>query len=92
MLTELLSSIVPEVFCKKGIPKNVFMTFITFKTRDKTCLEIETAWFLLVHWVPENSILILLCHFHKEIFEENMVISKKRSFFDRTLWLFGFFR
>ena len=70
--------------------KNLFMIFITFKTRDKTYLKIEKAWFLLVHWVTINSRLILLCHFRSPmsffpIFLEKTVICKKCNFFGQTL-------
>ena len=31
------------------------MTFITFKSLDKTCSDIEKTWFLLIHWVAIKS-------------------------------------
>ena len=47
-----------EVYSKKRCPEKCrhlfigislnFMIFITFKARDKTCSEIEKAWFLLL--------------------------------------------
>ena len=53
-----------KVLCKKGIFKNLFMIFITFKTRQKIFLKIEKTWFLLVYWVAKYIRLILLSHFH----------------------------
>ena len=88
MLTKPLSSTIPEVFYKK-----VFLymcswyVFIKFKTRDKTCLEIKETWCLLVCWAAIDSKLILLCHFHKKLFQKKTVISEKCSFFGQSLFL-----
>ena len=48
MLTEPLSSTIPEVLFK-SVPKKLLMIFTTFKIYDKTCLKIEKTWFLIDH-------------------------------------------
>ena len=44
-----------EVFCIKGVLKNLFLIFIRLKSHGKPCLKLENAWFLLVHGVTKNN-------------------------------------
>ena len=79
------------MLCRKGVLKNLFMIFITFKTRDKIFFKIGNVCFLLVHWVSKRNRLILLYHFRLStpfffsIFQEKTIISKKCNFFGQTL-------
>ena len=43
--------------------------------------------FLLVCRAAKDSKLILLCHFHKKVFQKKTVISEKRNFFGQSLFL-----
>ena len=78
------------MLCKKGILKNLIITFITFKIRDKIFQKIEKTLFLLVHWVAKCNRFILFCRFHLSMslfvtFQEKKVISKKCNFFGHTI-------
>ena len=53
MICAYKSSLYPPLHFSKS--KLKFMIFITFKTRDKTYLKIEKAWFLFLLWVTKSS-------------------------------------